>query len=192
MIVICGATNATVDGAEPVESSNSMIKTTQMTKEGAKMNSQVLIDRVFLQDLLFLIKQPRTKIDARAVLVFGIERTLATPAPIPDAGGVVEFQSAADEAFREWEKDGNPIAGANGYMAASAGFREGAAWQARIVSAMQASAMVVPDVDALKAEIASLSVRIENSDAVISSIQKIITRLASSQPTGNGGGQGRG
>ena len=106
------------------------------------MNSQVLIDRVFLQDLLFLIKQPRTKIDARAVLVFGIERALYAA---PVAKQVVMTDADHSEDVR---------------------------------------AMVVPDVDALKAEIASLSVRLENSDAVISSIQKIITRLVSSQPTG--------
>jgi hypothetical protein len=69
---------------------------------------------------------------------------LATPAHIPDAVEGVAFQAAADEAFRGWEKDGNPISGVNGYMAARAGFREGAAWQARIVSALQASAMAVP------------------------------------------------
>ncbi len=48
------------------------------------------------------------------------------------AGKVVvtdeELQSLADEAFRKWEKTGNPVSGVNGYMAAKAGFREGAAW----------------------------------------------------------------
>lgn len=41
-----------------------------------------------------------------------------------------QLQSLADEAFRKWEKTGNPVSGVNGYMAAKAGFREGAVWAA--------------------------------------------------------------
>lgn len=52
------------------------------------MNSQVLIDREFLQELKFLLVQPGTKIDARYLLISGIDRALSTPAPIPDSDHV--------------------------------------------------------------------------------------------------------
>ena len=54
------------------------------------MNSQVLIDRKFLQDLKFLLEQPRTKIDAKYTLIYGVARALEAPAPIPDAGEGLE------------------------------------------------------------------------------------------------------
>lgn len=57
-----------------------------------------------------------------------VTRTLYTSAPV--AVSDEQLQALADEAFRKWEKTGNPVSGVNGYMAAKAGFREGAAWAA--------------------------------------------------------------
>lgn len=54
------------------------------------MNSQALIDRKFLQGLKFLLEQPRTKIDAKYTLIYGVARALEAPAPVPDAGEGVE------------------------------------------------------------------------------------------------------
>ena len=76
------------------------------------------------------------------------------------------------EAFIEWGKSLGLTLSQMTVVEHSA-FKAGAKWQ-RSQSA--------PDTEALKAEILSLTVRLENSDAVISSIQKIITRLNKGEP----------
>lgn len=68
---------------------------------------------------------------ATAIANFNSEINAAkgeVPAPVAVSVTEQELQSLADEAFRKWEKTGNPVSGVNGYMAAKAGFREGAAW----------------------------------------------------------------
>lgn len=80
--------------------------------------------------------QPQTYIEH---LLETLEDARATPVSEAKAQGVVmpelELQSAADEAFRAWEKAGDRIPHAMAYMAARDGFREGAAWQARLNAA---------------------------------------------------------
>ena len=59
----------------------------------------------------------------------------APSAPAKEQGVAMpelELQAAADEAFRAWEKAGDRIPDARAYMAARDGFREGAAWLARL------------------------------------------------------------
>lgn len=56
-------------------------------------------------------------------------------------------------------------------------------WPVRLLYASSVTKeLVMPDVAALQAEIHSLTVRLENSDAVIASIQKIIARLNKGGP----------
>lgn len=55
----------------------------------------------------------------------------------------LELQAAADEAFRALEKAGDRIPDAREYMAARDGFREGAAWQARL-NASPVQQVIVP------------------------------------------------
>ena len=108
------------------------------------MNSQVLIDRKFLQDLLFLLQEPRTAIDARAVLVFGIERALlATPAPTPDAGEGVDAH-LPDSAFQDefqawWEDEGQYVRSGGGTYERSFAFQAWRYLMPKLVSALQAS-----------------------------------------------------
>lgn len=83
------------------------------------MNSQVLVDRELLQELADFCSDSRSYKEAMRVLN-------ATPAPIPDAGEGADF----------WWAD-EPLAGRALVMKV--------ADHNRIVSALQASAMVVPD-----------------------------------------------
>lgn len=110
------------------------------------MNSQVLIDRIEKHAML----SKDCLGDSKVVLLSSIKRLLATPAPNPDAGeGAVAWPEGGSDtveavALGEFDKLGHPEHDLESWCA---GYAEAIYKHATpsIVSALQASAKVVPD-----------------------------------------------
>lgn len=104
------------------------------------MNSQVLVDRDLLQELASFCSDSRSYNETM--------RVLAASAPIPDAGNVAEH--LPDSAFQDefqvwWEEEGQYVRSGGGAYERTFAFQAWRHLMPKLVSALQASAMVVPD-----------------------------------------------